>query len=135
MKHIAVAAAIIRRRGKILICKRGEGGSCARLWEFPGGKMEAGEDPAQAAARECAEELGITVRVGELLWRTEHTYPDSEVELFFFAAELAAGEPEARVHEEIVWARPAELAGYAFCPADGPLIDILAKEDDDVPLP
>lgn len=76
---ILVSAAIIRNTaGEILICQRGAGGSCAFLWEFPGGKQEAGETAADCLVRECREELGIEIDIVALLEQTSYTYPDNK---------------------------------------------------------
>lgn len=127
LKTIRVAAAVVRRAGRFLICKRSAGGSCAYLYEFPGGKIEPGEEPRACAERECREELGISVSCGEELWSTSHEYPDRRVELVFFWAEIThdSSEPEKSVHEEIAWAAPDELKNYEFCPADAELIRML----------
>lgn len=82
---ILVSAAIIRNTaGEILICQRGAGGSCAFLWEFPGGKQEAGETAADCLVRECREELGIEIDIVALLEQTSYTYPDNKNRAFFF---------------------------------------------------
>lgn len=125
---IHVAAAIIRRNGRLLLCRRGPGGSCAHLWEFPGGKLEPGEDAAAAAARECREELGVVLRLGPLYAECRHRYPDREVGIRFFLAEIADGEPRRTVHEELRWAAPQELSQFEFCPADAELVPRLALE-------
>jgi tRNA nucleotidyltransferase (CCA-adding enzyme) len=125
---IRVAAAIIRREGHILICRRKEGGSCSRLWEFPGGKIEPGESPADCAVRECMEELGISLQTGEEYARVRHQYPDREVEITFLWGEIRSGEPELRVHEEMAWVLPSALAEYPFCPADAGIIARLASQ-------
>ena len=124
---IEVAAAIIEKQGKILIGKRRGSGSCAGLWEFPGGKQEPGETLPEALRRECREELGIAVSAGGLCARIVHQYPDREVGLSFFSAMAEDGVPEARVHEEeLRWAEPEELARLPFCPADTELAASLA---------
>lgn len=123
---IEVAAAIIEKQGKILIGKRRGSGSCAGLWEFPGGKQEPGETLPEALRRECREELGIAVSVGGLCARIVHQYPDREVGLSFFYAMAEDGVPENRVHEELRWAEPEELARLPFCPADTELAASLA---------
>ena len=124
-----VAAAILRdSAGRILICKRGAGGSCAHLWEFPGGKREPGETLADCAARECREELGVAIAVGARYAEARHTYPEREVALTFYEALIVSGEPEPRVHEALRWVTPAQLPAFAFCPADAGLIRRLAGE-------
>ena len=90
---ILVSAAIIRNTaGEILICQRGAGGSCAFLWEFPGGKQEAGEKAADCLVRECREELGIEIDIVALLEQTSYTYPDNKIGLSFFAAKKRTSE-------------------------------------------
>ena len=92
---ILVSAAIIRNTaGEILICQRGAGGSCAFLWEFPGGKQEAGETAADCLVRECREELGIEIDIVALLEQTSYTYPDNKIGLSFFAAKITGAHAE-----------------------------------------
>lgn len=125
-----IAAAVFRRAGKVLLCRRPEkpGDSCAGLWEFPGGKREPGESLEQCLIRECREELGIEVRPVGIRERLTHTYPEIQVELTFFDAEITEGEPEARVHTALVWAAPEEWDRYPVCPADRPLIERLRED-------
>lgn len=128
MAVVQVAAAILYQEGKILICKRAAGKeSCAGLWEFPGGKLEAGESPEQCVQRECQEELGVSVRIRELVEIANHHYPEREVQLFFYSASIESGEPVSRVHPEIRWVTPRELGTFAFCPADQELIRKLSS--------
>ncbi len=119
---VEVSAAVIARGGKVLICRR-SGGRCAGLWEFPGGKREPGETSADCLARECAEELGVTLSVGEPLLTLP--WAATGMRFTFFAAELLAGEPECRVHDRIVWENPDAFPFYAFCPADTAAIPLL----------
>lgn len=126
---LQVAAAIIRRGGRILICRRGPGGNCAWLWEFPGGKLEPGETPDQCAVRECREELGADIRVTGEYGKCRYRYPDREIALTFLDAELFAGEPRLTVHSDMRWVTPGELTGYTFCPADREIILRLAERD------
>ncbi|MDR2456277.1 MAG: (deoxy)nucleoside triphosphate pyrophosphohydrolase [Deltaproteobacteria bacterium] len=122
-----VAAAVIRdKTGRVLVCRRGQGDQ-AGLWEFPGGKLEPGETPAEALARECLEELGAVVAPGRKLWQAVHRYPEKEIRLIFLSARLLSGEPEAKVHAEIRWARLEELAGLDFCPADRGMVSELTR--------
>lgn len=127
MGMIQVAAAIIERDGNLLICRRGPGGSCAFLWEFPGGKLEPGETPEACAVRECREELGVAVRIQSLYEKISYRYPECEVVLSFFRAEITAGNPKKTVHSEIKWVSPAELPDYTFCPADVEMIQRLRE--------
>lgn len=114
-----VAAAIIKdAEGRILICQRGTGGSCAYLWEFPGGKLEEGESPEDCLVRECREELALDVKVQKIFAETEYEYPDQTIHFTFFTAEICGGRIRTAVHQDLRWARPEELKDYAFCPAD-----------------
>ena len=123
-----VVAALIRRDGRFLICQRPENKARPFLWEFPGGKVEPGETPAEALARECREELGVELRVGEAFTDTVYEYPDICIHLTLLNAELAAGEPELLEHRALAWITPAEAEGYAFCPADvEPAKAVIAK--------
>lgn len=124
---IEVAAAIIQKEGKILICRRGEGGSCAYLWEFPGGKRETGETLEACAIRECREELDLEIRITGRVGEAVHKYPDREVSLTFFLAECTGGSLHNFVHEQVNWVRPGELTNYDFCPADEEMIRRLSK--------
>lgn len=108
-----VTAATIRRNGKILICRRAEG-SCAHLWEFPGGKTEPGETPFECLTRELREELNIDIM--PLRERCRSVY--GELSFVFIEAEIVSGEPQLSVHEEMRWVLPKELAGFEWCPAD-----------------
>lgn len=123
-----VAAAIIRKDGKILICRRSAGGSCANLWEFPGGKREKGETLRECLARECIEELGVTVEVGRLYEKAGYTYPEATVELSFFLAEITGGTLQKHVHNDCRWVTREELSEYEFCPADRALLARLQRE-------
>ena len=113
-----VAAALIWRKGKFFICKRPEGKARAHLWEFVGGKVEAGETREEALVRECREELGIKVRVGEKFMEVTHAYSDLIVHLTVYHAEIVWGEPQLFEHEDARWIAPYEIGEYAFCPAD-----------------
>ncbi len=112
-----VTAAIIRQNGKILICKRGNG-SCAHLWEFPGGKIEAGETAFECIVREIREELSVEIRPISVFAEYAYSYPDRDIAFTFIEAELVSGEPTLCVHEEIRWVLPSELNSVEWCPAD-----------------
>ena len=119
-----VVAALIWHNDKFMICQRPETKSCALLWEFVGGKVEAGETKEQALIRECREELNITLSVGDIFTEVVHEYPDITVHLTLFNAEISEGVPELLEHNDLKWITPSEIPNYNFCPADK---DILKK--------
>ncbi|MFL5264265.1 MAG: (deoxy)nucleoside triphosphate pyrophosphohydrolase [Anaeromyxobacteraceae bacterium] len=126
MRSVRVVAAVVRREGRTLITRRKDDAERGGLWEFPGGKVEAGEAEPAALRREIAEELGCEVAVGELLLRHRHRYPDLDVELAFYACALPEGAaPRAIGVAEIAWAAPGTLASYPFCEADVPVLAAL----------
>jgi len=128
-RRVRVVAALITRGESILIQRRPEGSARAGLWEFPGGKTEAGETDEAALARECDEELGVTVEVGPRLWEGEHHYEDLAVSLALFGCRLAAGEPRALCGQQLEWALRKRLGDYPFVAADEPLLGPLARGD------
>ncbi len=114
-----VVAALLQRDGRILAAQRPPGKARALLWELPGGKVEPGESDAAALRRECLEELGVELQVGELVWSTVHTYRDLVVTLLIYRAALPAGiEPEAREAHQLAWVELGRLSALPFCPAD-----------------
>ena len=125
---IKVTAAIIRREGRILVCKRADGGSCAHLWEFPGGKFEQGESAFECVAREIREELCVEIRPLRVFTEYSYSYPDKDIEFTFVEAELITGEPQLTVHEEMRWALPSQLADFRWCPADVKAAKMLAGD-------
>ena len=116
-KMTEVVAAFITRGGMFLICKRPESKARGGLWEFVGGKVEPGETEEQALVRECGEELGIGVTVGEKLLSVVHEYPDITVKVTFFRCSMT-GAPCLFEHTAAEWITPDEIDGYEFCPAD-----------------
>ncbi len=123
-----VAAALIVRDGEVLICQRRPDQPMALQWEFPGGKIEAGESAEQALARELDEELGIKATVGPLVTRIRHNYRHGgAVDLQFFAVREFTGELENRIFAQLRWTRLQELPEYDFLPADRGLIRDLAS--------
>jgi 8-oxo-dGTP diphosphatase len=127
---ITVVAALITRGSKILVCQRRRDDTYALQWEFPGGKIESGESPAQALARELHEELGITAAIGQELFRTSHRYRDSRTELvlIFLRAEVDPAVPlQNLVFETFEWADPSSLPHYNFLQADKEFVGLLAS--------
>lgn len=128
MKLTRVSAALIRRGEKILICQRPAHKARGLLWEFVGGKVEAGETGAEALKRECMEELAIEVCVGDVFMQLTHTYPDITVELTLYNAEIVKGEPQKLEHNDLQWITPQEIPAYEFCPADAEILDRLMQK-------
>lgn len=129
MKRIRVVAGLIPDPldpRRFLVQQRLPTASRANLWEFPGGKIEAGETEAQALAREAREELDVAVRVGRKLWSTVHAYADLTVELELHAAEITEGTPKALGAQALRFASVDEMRTLPFCEADLPLLDALA---------
>ena len=123
-KPIDVVAALIWEKDKFLICQRPADKTRGLLWEFVGGKAEPGETLTQALIRECAEELAITVEVGEPFMEVLHDYPDMLIRLTLFHCTIPTGRPQALEHNDIRWIHPSQADDFAFCPAD---IDILKE--------
>ena len=122
---IVVAAAVIERDGRFLVTRRIKGTHLEGLWEFPGGKCDAGESLAECLQREIAEELGTGVIVGEEIFHVTHEYPERAITLHFFACSLA-GDPRPLIGQEMQWIAREDLRTLEFPPADDQLIDLLA---------
>lgn len=123
-----VAAALIVRDGEILICQRRPDQPMGLQWEFPGGKLEPGESPEEALARELHEELGISAQIGRRVTHIRHNYRNGgAVDLQFFAVREFEGEIENRIFAQLRWARLKDLPEYDFLPADRGLIRDLAS--------
>jgi 8-oxo-dGTP diphosphatase len=122
----AVAAAVFERDGRFMLARRPAGKVYAGFWEFPGGKIEAGEDAAAALRREIEEELGVRV-IDVAPWITrEFSYPHARVRLHFFRVGTWLGELSAREHEALAWWRPGETAVAPMLPANAPVLKSLA---------
>lgn len=120
-----VVAALIEREGKFLVAQRPKGSWMEGYWEFPGGKIEDGEDPQSALVREIEEELGIGIEVGDIVELLQHSYPDRSVVLLFFRCRIAQGEPSSKIGQSLRWVSPPEMRRMNFLPADVPIIDRL----------
>jgi 8-oxo-dGTP diphosphatase len=122
MRTVLVAAAVLVERGRVLLTQRKAGTHLAGAWEFPGGKVEPGEDPRDALRRELQEELGIRASVGEIVDVTFHRYDDADktVLLLFFEASREAGSPDPQAVDVAAfrWASAADLVPRDFPPAD-----------------
>lgn len=124
-KQIHVVGAVIVRDGQVLCAQRGGAGSLAGLWEFPGGKIEAGETPRVALQREIQEELRCDIAVGEFITTTSYEYEFGVVHLTTFYCELRQGEPTLTEHTDVRWLRPTDMAQLEWAPADVPAVDLV----------
>ena len=120
--RIEVVAAIIRKGGEILITQRLDGVHLARLWEFPGGKVEAGESLEVALGREIREELGIKIRVDDEFFTVDHDYPTKSVRLHFFNCVILEGDAQALHVADLRWVKADDIDNYGFPAADRDLI-------------
>ena len=122
-----VVAALIRKDGNLLICQRTRHQTMPLKWEFPGGKIEEGEQPRDALRRELEEELGILATVGDEVRRIQHEYPNGGmVELRFFIVRAYQRELENRIFKDMQWADPKDLPKFDFLEADVLLVSELA---------
>lgn len=118
MRTVRVAAGVIVRRAEVLICQRLADGRHPLRWEFPGGKLEAGEAPADCTRRELREELDIEAETAGELWRTRQAYGEIEIDLTLVAVPRFRGQPRNLCFADIRWVAAAELASYDFLEAD-----------------
>src|SRR5215471_3470978 len=121
---IVVLAAVIERDGRFLVTRRLDHGHLPGVWEFPGGKCEAGESHEACLARELMEELGVRAAIGDEIIVIEHAYPDRTVRLHFRHAAIA-GDPQALLGQQIQWVARGALDTLEFPAADRALIDRL----------
>lgn len=121
---IIVAAAVVRESpgSPVLLTRRRKGQHLAGMWEFPGGKVEPGEDPERAVVRECREEIGVTLEVVDILEVAWHRYREKEVLLLFYDCRLVRGEVRHVEVADHAWVAPADLGGYALPPPDARLV-------------
>ena len=122
-----VVAGLILQNGKLLVCQRTRHQTMPLKWEFPGGKIEEGEQPRDALRRELEEELGILATIGDEVARIQHEYPNGGVvELRFFVVQEYRGELENRIFRDVQWAKATDLPKFDFLEADLTLVNNLA---------
>lgn len=126
MKTINVVAAVIMKEGKVFATQRGYG-EFKDGWEFPGGKVEAGESPEEALRREIREELEVEVNVGDLIDTIEYDYPAFHLSMKCYACTIAGGSPHLLEHEAARWLSADQLDSVAWLPADVTLIPKIAE--------
>jgi 8-oxo-dGTP diphosphatase len=124
--RLLVVAAFVERRGRVLLSQRRADQSFPLAWEFPGGKVEPGEDLVSALVREIREELGCTIRVGDILDLVFHAYPDFDLVMPVYRATITRGSPRACQVAAIAWVPCSRLAEMNMPPADVPLAKKLA---------
>jgi 8-oxo-dGTP diphosphatase len=124
---IPVGIGIIHRDNRFLVRRRPEGTVYAGYWEFPGGKCEPGEDPAQATARECLEEAGLAVVVGPLLRVSTYNYPHGLVRLYFYDCTIRDPAAEPAAGSGFQWVRATRLTSLRFPEANEPILAKLAR--------
>lgn len=124
---VPVVCAVIEREGLVLVAQRPPHKLLPLKWEFPGGKVEPGEEPAAAIVREIREELGCAIRVARALPPFIHDYKTVVIEMIPFVCALMPGtsEPHPHEHVAVAWVPPAELRGYDLAAADWPVVDQL----------
>jgi 8-oxo-dGTP diphosphatase len=123
-----VVAGLIVRDGLVLITQRRADQALPLQWEFPGGKVEAGEAPTAALVRELREEIGATVEVGRIWDVLFHPYDAFDLVMLVYACRIVEGEPRAVEVADLAWAAPGELPRWDILPADRPLVKRLVSE-------
>jgi 8-oxo-dGTP diphosphatase len=121
---LVAAAALVDVDGRVLLCQRPQGKALAGLWEFPGGKVEAGESPEACLIRELEEELGLAVITACLapFVFASHEYDDFHLLMPLFLCRRWEGVVKAREHEALAWVKPNAMGDYPMPPADAPLV-------------
>lgn len=118
---------MISRGSSYLLTRRPEGSHLGGYWEFPGGKLESGESPAAALARELREEIGVEIAAPRELTVLTHSYPERTVELTFLETAITAGRPEPLEVADVGWYEPWEMPDLPILPADLPVVQLLAQ--------
>jgi 8-oxo-dGTP diphosphatase len=122
---VDVTAAVICREGQIFVARRGPGRHMAGYWEFPGGKVEAGETREACLRRELAEELSIDVEIGRFIGESLYDYGEKTIRLLAYEVTWVGGEIRLKDHDQMAWYTRAELADIELAPADIPLLAYL----------
>ena len=126
-RELFVVAGAIIKDGKVFAAQRGASGKTAFKWEFPGGKINPGETPEQALARELVEELSINVKVHELIYSVVDEYEDVILHIDTYKCSLLSGEPTLSEHINMAWSDKNELDKLNFSPADAPVLEKIKK--------
>lgn len=124
-RMVRVVAGVVVRQGLVLVAQRAAAKRMGGLWEFPGGKVEGGEDDATALIRELAEELAIVVEVGECLGENIETEERGPFCLVAYKATIRSGEPVLSEHQQMLWLPPERLGELEWAPADIPFVEQL----------
>lgn len=124
---VRVVAGVVIRDGRVLVARRGPTKRMGGLWEFPGGKVEGGEDDEMALIREFAEELSVVIEVGECLGENIATEERGDFCLVAYKAQIRSGEPVLADHDRMDWRAPAELEELDWAPADLPFVRMLVS--------
>ena len=127
-RTLVVAGLLADDAGRVLISQRRADQALPLQWEFPGGKVEAGEAPVAALARELAEELGVVVEVGRIWDVLFHAYPAFDLVMLVYACKIVAGEARAVEVADVAWVPPGQLPAWDILPADRPLVARLVVE-------
>ncbi|MCD1261415.1 (deoxy)nucleoside triphosphate pyrophosphohydrolase [Paenibacillus athensensis] len=129
MKKVDVVGAVMfNEKNEVLCALRSQTMSLPGLWEFPGGKIEAGETPQMSLAREIQEELDCTIQVGDLVADATHEYPNVIVRLITYKATITEGIPTPKEHEKLIWLPLTEVDTLEWAPADLPTLQELKRE-------
>ena len=127
-RRFNVVGAVILSKDQVLAARRGPSGSLPYMWEFPGGKVEDGESPQGALAREIREELLVDITVGKEIVSTTHAYEFGVVTLTTFYCGLRSGIPRLTEHVDMRWLRPDELFSVEWAPADLPAVEQIQSD-------
>ncbi|HEU4729149.1 MAG TPA: 8-oxo-dGTP diphosphatase MutT [Kofleriaceae bacterium] len=128
VRKLVVAGLIIGDDQRVLITQRRADQALPLQWEFPGGKVEAGESPVAALVRELREEIGVTVAVGRIWDVLFHAYPAFDLVMLVYPCRIVEGVPRAREVADLAWVAPSDLARWDILPADRPLVERLGVE-------